>query len=281
VARLALPRLFLFGLIVNPDTGAVLRDGRGMLEELSGPPFASAPLREELILDEPVLKSVVHRLKLLGYADNTEFDVMWSDMQKLLTPTELMAELVTTAEGVAKVHGLAGRALASSLMQVLQTPRAGDPLSACRFHARVRDIPFLHTRAGKKLVNLRQHLDEAKGKVMGHVGGDGTKPYSTNIERADRRQASAGHYGYGQLSVAMMHKFKIPLELEAQSQRSIALGAVDVGFPAAKLHSNLEQLTSGMASVFSDPGAVLLTVLNRSLCSLSLGCCWTPRLLLA
>ena len=256
IARLSLPQLGLFGLIVNPDTGAVLRDGRGMLQELMGSP---GELHEELLLDEPVLRSVLHRLKLLGYANNAEFDQLWSDMQRLLSPSDLMAELVTTKEGVAKVHCLAGRAMTSSMMQVLMIPRAGDPLGACRFHARVRDIPFLHTRAGKKLVRLRQQLEEAKGKVMdvGISSGDPftTRPYCSNIERTDR--ASTAVYGYNQVSVAMLHRFKIPQELEARSKHlSFAVGTVDVGFPAAKLHSSLEQLTNSMMSVFADPGNV-------------------------
>lgn len=258
VARLALPQLGLFGLIVNPDTGAVLRDGRSILQELMGPP---GELREELLLDEPVLRSVLHRLKLLGYAENTEFDRLWTDMQRLLSPSDLMAELVTTKEGVAKVHRLAGRAMTSSMMQVLMIPRAGDPLGACRFHARARDIPFLHTRAGKKLVRLRQQLEEAKGNVMdvGVSSGD-SRPYCTNIERTDR--ASSAVYGYGQLPVAMLHRFKIPQELEARSQYlSSAVGTVDVGFPAAKLHSSLEQLTNGMAGVFADPGGAYPSLL--------------------
>lgn len=253
IARLALPQLSLFGLIVNPDTGAVLRDGRGMLEELKGPP---GELHEELLLDEPVLRSRVHRLKLLGYADNGQFDQLWSDMQQLLSPSELMNELVTTKEGVARVHRLAGRAMAASLMQVLMVPRAGDLFGGCRFHARVRDIPFLHTRAGKKLVRLRQQLEEAKGNVMdvGLSVGDPfeTRPYCTNIERTDRTSSAA--YGYGQLSVAMLHRFKIPQELEARSQKACTVSTVDAGFPAAKLHSSLEKLTTGMASTFADPG---------------------------
>jgi hypothetical protein len=82
VARLALPEMHLFGMTINPDTGVMVRGGRGMLDELATD--SGSELREELMLDEPVLRSFARRFALLGYATNTEFDLLWADMGRWL-----------------------------------------------------------------------------------------------------------------------------------------------------------------------------------------------------
>lgn len=53
-----------YGMVVNPDTGAVPSYADSMLKELLGP--SSGPIRQEALLDEPVLRAFCKRNRVLG-----------------------------------------------------------------------------------------------------------------------------------------------------------------------------------------------------------------------
>lgn len=51
-------------MVVNPDTGAVPSYADAMLNEVLGK--GSAPIRQEALLDEPVLRAFAKRVQSLG-----------------------------------------------------------------------------------------------------------------------------------------------------------------------------------------------------------------------
>jgi hypothetical protein len=173
--------------------------------------------------------------------------------------------------------------MVASLMHALQTPTPGDPIGRCCLHERVRDISFLHTRTGKKLVHLRQTLNEAQTRAVGGGGSPssaavgssysqsspaagaqspGSRPYCANIERDSLRSAK---YDYGQLSGTALKTFKVARGLEAQQRggggASSPPPAHAAGFSAAKLHSSLEQLIAFLDRLVAAPGDVYPSLL--------------------
>ena len=264
VIRLDLSAVNTFGIIVNPDSGALPRDARALFVELADP-AAGVELKEELVSDELVLESVVRRLKLLGYTSNKEFEAFWDDMVRVLSPSEAFAALQGSAGVAVPAQRLAIKAMSSSLMYVLKSPQAGDPQGASRFYHRVRDIPFLHTKIGSKLVRLREALVQAGTNVSENVRNP-TTPYCVNIERDFAHK----DFGFGQVSVAMLHSYKIPQELEAHASSSAMANRRHSTFAAAMLHNSLDFMTTTFSNIFTNLNSVTVAVLVETVKSVLL-----------
>eukprot|EP00051_Salpingoeca_urceolata_P023934 m.412655 g.412655 ORF g.412655 m.412655 type:complete len:2510 (+) comp20171_c0_seq3:1285-8814(+) len=205
---LALAQLFTadivrLSLASNPETGAI---SPTLYEQLGTP--GSGPLRDDLLQDELVMKRHIRCLNLLGWSSPHSFRLIWDELMPTLLRDDSMAlEMGLPQLELDSTRVLCLRGITSLLMGFLRAPWVGDSSAEFRHYPRVKDISFLHTRAGQRLVQVRCMLNEDAQEVFSAVAphravqladpaAAAAAPFYLNVERALFSQA----YGHGQVA---------------------------------------------------------------------------------
>eukprot|EP00050_Salpingoeca_kvevrii_P017991 m.69909 g.69909 ORF g.69909 m.69909 type:complete len:2734 (-) comp7845_c0_seq1:204-8405(-) len=258
MARLDLNCMHMYGLVANPETGQPSRHAAEYLAELAGP--MGGEIRDELLREEPMVLSLAFRACSLGWGSNTDFMLVWEMLLSVLERSSEQFEVLSIDRREAdRERALAIRGMTSILVYALKTPAPGEPTSSFRTIPRVRDIPFLHTESGQKLMVVQTTLVEDAEHIFRAETSRPTPqpvPYHFNVERATDHT----RYSYGQVSSTCLR-----VRGGATRQMRRMFGA-DWFTPC------LEQLTATLLRFLpsSEPvSLVILREITRSLCVLS------------
>jgi huntingtin len=157
-----------------------------------------ASISSEDLRDEDVLIDYVARVLTLGWRNRQQFEVTWVTLQGLLSPPAPLDELPDeeTVE-VYKVTCVAVKAITSLLVQTLLAPTPGHPAGSQLLHTcRQKELPFLGSRAGKKLLALCSIIELSTPSTC-----ESTLPiFRSNTERP----LNTCEYGSGQLNVTSL-----------------------------------------------------------------------------
>jgi len=206
VLRLRVELVHAYGFVVNPDTGAVPSYADSMLAELLRP--GAGALKQESLLDEPVLRAFTKRIRSIGYRTQKDMRNLWDGVEPMLSASDILADLDAAGGGASQVRRLALRSAMTIILLSTARPRPGDPSCAPKHVPRQSELMFLMTKAGGKLVWVRDALEEdiivtsavSHGDMSSRKGKLGVASYDYNMERTGEE----GRYSYGQIAIGAL-----------------------------------------------------------------------------
>lgn len=197
LARAALPEVHAYCLVCNPETGRPSRHTIEFLAELAGP--GGDGMRQQLLQDEVVVAAMISRVCAVGHDGARVLREVTGDLLSILDPESGQDEDRGELDR--------GRVFALRGLSSLVVDGIRDDSRNVVHIARGRELPFLQTSAGQKLLRVRRLLQEAElAERDGSTAGDRftlppQDPFLANIERGS--SATSG-YGHGQVSVAVL-----------------------------------------------------------------------------
>lgn len=120
------------------------------------------PLPIEILKEKDVLDEFVKRVNLIGWTSRQQFEETWAALLGVISSPPL-PDTVSTEEDMESTHSccLAVRCISELLLQTTLYPVPGNPTTSAYLHKpRHRDLPFLGSRAGKKLTFVRGMIEE-------------------------------------------------------------------------------------------------------------------------
>lgn len=133
---------------------------------------------------------------------------LWSDIEPMLSSTAMLEDLEAASGGASQIRRLALRGATCVVTLSSARPRPGDPSCSPKFVPRQHELSFLLTKAGGKLLWVRDALEEDiiiadtidPGRGAKGGGLTGNLSYNYNMERVGEER----RYSYGQIAIGAL-----------------------------------------------------------------------------
>ncbi|XP_068709184.1 huntingtin-like [Montipora foliosa] len=152
------------------------------------------PLPIEILKEKDVLDEFVRRVNFIGWTSRQQFEETWAALLGVISSPPL-PDTVSMEEDMESTHSccLAVRCISELLLQTTLYPVPGNPTVSSYLHRpRHRDLPFLGSRAGKKLAFVRGVVEEdfaamcCTGTGRSFISDEELRPErSASIQRAN------------------------------------------------------------------------------------------------
>ncbi|XP_074614489.1 huntingtin-like isoform X2 [Acropora palmata] len=147
------------------------------------------PIPIEILKEKDVLDEFVRVVNFIGWTSRQQFEETWAALLGVISSPPL-PDTVSIEEDMESTHSccLAVRCISELLLQTTLYPVPGNPTVSSYLHRpRHRDLPFLGSRAGKKLTFVRGVVEEEFATVCCTGAG---RPFISDEETKPGRSAS-------------------------------------------------------------------------------------------
>ncbi|XP_028391517.1 LOW QUALITY PROTEIN: huntingtin-like [Dendronephthya gigantea] len=173
------------------------------------------PLPIDILREKDVLQDFVLRVHSIGWISRQQFEETWAALLGVLS-SPLSPEQTSREEDIDSVKSgcLALQCITALLLQTTLCPSPGNPSIGTNLHtSRQKELPFLDSRAGKKLSTVRKivedhFIQQCPQSSTWQTNVDGEKLYGGNIERVSGLQS----YSLGQICISSLQSQCVPVD---------------------------------------------------------------------
>lgn len=189
------------------------------------------PCRVSLVVftnDRSIIMTLLPARVSRRFRTHEDMRELWNDIEPMLSSTAILEDLEAAGGGASQVRRLALRGATTVVMLSTARPRPGDPSCGPKFVPRQSELSFLLTKAGGKLLWVRDALEADIAVPNGITSGGGSElkgmtgnaSYNFNVERA----GETGRYGYGQIAIGALCARR-PTDSKAMAAAAPAAGS--------------------------------------------------------